>query len=150
MIGDLDGDFGARQLVHLLNELANRQVAAEQVMRRNATHRKNNLGRNLFDLGIQVSPALLRLVDFGVTIIGRAALDDIGNENLFARDADSLPACDRVIAPNARQRVHHECLRRARDPRRQSIDLLDDCRHPEPSGYSFATVHRRCIAGSLR
>ena len=58
-------------------------------MRGDATHRKDELRCNLFDLGIQENPAMLRLGSLRVAIIRGAALDDIGDINLFARDSNS-------------------------------------------------------------
>jgi hypothetical protein len=40
------------------------------------------------DLSIEIGAALRCFLGPGVAIIGRAALDDIGDENLLARDTD--------------------------------------------------------------
>ena len=72
------------QLVGRAAQPADRLIRLEQELRRDASHGKDDLWLDEFDLALEVTAALRRFVGLRVAIVRRPALEDVGDKHLVA------------------------------------------------------------------
>lgn len=75
-------------LMQLTAHFANRCIRIEQVLRCDASDRKNQFRPDQCNLAFQKRPAQVCFIRFRITVPGRTAFQDIGNVNLFALKPD--------------------------------------------------------------